>query len=240
MKRAKRNKKQEEDVPGPENGKAKEPPLSTKKPRMTVIKEDTDLRLQVFSTSIQEDISSSVTARCWIEEMLPDDIIYHIMVLLPPGSAAVAARSCRRWYACAPKHLQNKLSSRQMFHQVETLQWAAEEGMPLYVKLAANEGSLEVLHWLVEEKHITLTWTWLASAATASRLEVMQWMFVHGCPLDPRVCHHAARNGQLEALKWFQMQQQGLSVKASAWRIIDTAAKYGQLQVLQWLSNHGT
>jgi len=65
-------------------------------------------------------------------------------------------------------------------------------------------------------------------------LEMMQWLYNHGCPWDALTCAYAARSGHLRVLQWAREHHCPWDWLTPAW-----AAEHGHLEVLQWAREHG-
>ncbi|KAL6049491.1 Ankyrin repeat-containing domain [Balamuthia mandrillaris] len=181
--------------------------------------------------------------RCWIEELLPEELLCHIFNFLPEDGAAVAARTCHRWFRCCPEALRHVVPHHTLFRHLPLLKWAVgSDGYTLLkdyplaytIHAAAAEGSIEVVEWLVLKKSVRRDngqWEWVAAAASAGRLDVLRWLHGQGFALsDETACVSAAKQGHLDALKW-------LHVHGCPWGTdtCEAAAFGGRLDVLDWL-----
>ena len=127
-------------------------------------------------------------------------------------------------------------------------------------RLAAREGSLNILKWIRENgwpwdgficcnaayhKYLKiLKWarknnypwdeTTCQYAIGNGHLEILKWARENGCYWNWETCAHAARNGHLEMLKWFRKNN-------CPWnsRICLIAAINGHLKILQWAHENG-
>ncbi|KAL6044717.1 Ankyrin repeat-containing domain, partial [Balamuthia mandrillaris] len=184
---------------------------------------------------------------CWINELLPDDLLYTLLAHLPPGAAGIAARTCRRWYSCCPSSLRNKLGARAISSSIPLLRWARRSGLTpakpaACCVAAAEQGQLHILKWLRKHGFPVLTQEIAPAAARGAHLKVLQWLVSveeqepehRGVRLlVPSVCAAAARMGHLEVLRW-------LKEKGCPWdyHTYVAAAEEGHLEVLQWIVAH--
>ncbi|KAL6063036.1 Ankyrin repeat domain containing protein [Balamuthia mandrillaris] len=165
---------------------------------------------------------------CLVEELLPDELLCHVLEQLPAGAVAVAARTCRRWFACCPSLLRHMLSVELACSSLPMLQWALANGYAMGKQTcarAAKRGDLDMLVWLQERG---CPWSRKAckQAAKGGHLEVLQWLHQKGCPWDERTCRAAAENGHFEVLKW--AREQGCHWDS---RTMEGAARNGDLDV---------
>ncbi|KAL6054560.1 Ankyrin repeat domain-containing protein [Balamuthia mandrillaris] len=179
----------------------------------------------------------TTTGRRHIEDLLADEVLCHILQMLPQADLAVAARACRRWHACCPSAVIPKLSIRWAGSSLAAVQWAClQEGCPLDERIchsAAWNGRLEVLRW-ARENGCPWDECTCVFAAESGHLEVLQWARENGCPWDERTFSHAASAGHLEVLQWVALNGGVWDGQACAF-----AAKNGHLEVLQWAREVG-
>ncbi|KAL6079043.1 Ankyrin repeat domain containing protein [Balamuthia mandrillaris] len=189
--------------------------------------------------------------RCLVEEMIPDEVMCHILCMLPRGMSAVAARTCHRWFSCTPLHLRQRLSIRTACSNLTMLAWAQQNGCLLCedsCMAAAGEGCTETLQWTLlqlQEKlrqaepqlvhdipSQALCFRLSKCAASNGHLHVLEWLEQHKdfVVWDEKACEKAALNGHLEVLQW-------LRSKGCPWNngTAIAAAKNGHLEVLQWI-----
>ncbi|KAL6061763.1 Ankyrin repeat domain containing protein [Balamuthia mandrillaris] len=189
--------------------------------------------------------------RCLIEEMLPDEVMCHILGMLPRGMSAVAARTCHRWFSCTPLHLRQRLSIRTACSNLTMLAWAQQNGYQLCEEscvAAVGEGCTETLQWTLlqlqgkrrqAEPQLAhdipsqaLCFRLSKCAASNGHLHVLEWLEQHNsfAVWDEKACEKAALNGHLEILRW-------LRSKGCPWNhgTAVAAAKNGHLEVLQWI-----
>ncbi|KAL6072384.1 Ankyrin repeat domain-containing protein [Balamuthia mandrillaris] len=162
---------------------------------------------------LRSTAASKDAATCWIEALLPEELLCHILQFLPDSWVAAAARTCRRWYSCAPAHLRQTVEAEAVCSSLAMLQWAVANGCPLKEEIcaeAAFQGQLEALQWARKQQQGRPCWGERACSCAASggHLAVLQWLRAQGCPWDHRVdiCPSAAENGRLEVLKWAREQ----------------------------------
>ncbi|KAL6076959.1 Ankyrin repeat domain-containing protein [Balamuthia mandrillaris] len=142
---------------------------------------------------------------CWIEELLPTELLWMVLRLLPRDAVGVAARTCRRWFSSCPEELRYRLSARGACSSLALLQWALGNGYSLQhntIAAAARKGQLEVVRWLHEERGREWAEDICAEAARHGHLEVLKWVREQGCPWNADVCLQAALNGRVEVLRW--------------------------------------
>ncbi|KAL6059777.1 Ankyrin repeat domain containing protein [Balamuthia mandrillaris] len=199
-----------------------------------------------------------------VEELLPAEMLCHILQALPKDSVAPASRTCRRWYACSPPGVRHKLSMRWACSSLAALQWVRlDQDCPLSANtcaLAAAQGQLQVLQWAREHgfpwdestcnaaaetgQLKVLQWarengapwdeTTCTNAAAGGHLEVLQWARANGCPWDEDTCTLAAFNGHLEVLQWARENSCPWDALTCAY-----AAEGGHLDVLRWARANG-
>ncbi|KAJ8601271.1 hypothetical protein CTAYLR_010697 [Chrysophaeum taylorii] len=100
-------------------------------------------------------------------------------------------------------------------------------------KIAAREGTLEVLKW-ARANECPWDEDVCEEAARGGHLDVLKWARVNGCPWNAAVCTAAARGGHIEVLKWARANE----CPWNEWTFAD-AAFYGHLNVLTWARAHG-
>ncbi|KAL6051405.1 Ankyrin repeat domain-containing protein [Balamuthia mandrillaris] len=198
-----------------------------------------------------EEASGGATPTCFIEELLPEEVLCCVLHMVPKNMVAIAARTCRRWFRCSPAGLRFLLPGRTVCTRMELLQWAVQHGFLLdenknnrnhlsAFKAAAEAGNLQVLQWLYQTKpsffHISNDDLTLVCDAAAARghLTVLQWLRGVGCCWDAWTCASAARGSHLAVLQWARAQ-------GCPWNedTCTQAAATGQLHVLQWARANG-
>ncbi|KAL6076337.1 Ankyrin repeat domain-containing protein [Balamuthia mandrillaris] len=183
-------------------------------------------------------------ACCWVEDLLPEELLCHILGILcakdeeeGEGSVAAAARTCRRWYRCAPSGLRHKFSLSWACSSMATLQWAhLGQGLHLGTEVCANAaftGNLEMVQW-AREQGCPWDETTCRLAARGGHLAVLEWARDRGCPWDEFTCKEAAGRGHLEVLKWAR-------AKGCPWDedTCTNAARGGHWEVLKWARENG-
>lgn len=71
-------------------------------------------------------------------------------------------------------------------------------------------------------------------AARFGRLELVEYLYIHGCPWDVRTCMMAAGKGHLNVVKWLRCVGCPWNAGTSA-----SAAANGRLDVLKWCQANG-
>jgi hypothetical protein len=103
------------------------------------------------------------------------------------------------------------------------------------MKMAAENGRIDVLEWLVEQGLHTSLDTYVC-AARGGHIHVLEWLQSQdGSVLyysRPSICAAAAGGGSIETLKWLRSQNPFYSWDESACR---AAAKGGHFDTLKWL-----
>ncbi|KAL6070695.1 Ankyrin repeat-containing domain [Balamuthia mandrillaris] len=183
------------------------------------------------------------TARCWVEEMLPNELLSLVLKHLPQCDVAPAARTCRRWFSCSPPELRRKLSLQWACSSLTALQWAHpippqlpechSRPAQLVCQHVAANGCLGALQWARANGY-----PWndrvCMHAAENGHLEVLKWARENGCPWNAMTCTWAARGGHLEVLRW--ARENGCPWNAMT---CSEAARNGHLEVLQWARENG-
>ncbi|KAL6057546.1 Ankyrin repeat-containing domain [Balamuthia mandrillaris] len=90
-------------------------------------------------------------------DALPDELLCHIIGMLPRGMVPVAARTCKRWFACSPARPRRFLCWRTLCGSVSLLQWGLRLNPPPFLTVhvcnwAAEQGQLDVLKWVRERQ----------------------------------------------------------------------------------------
>ncbi|KAL6069312.1 Ankyrin repeat domain-containing protein [Balamuthia mandrillaris] len=117
-----------------------------------------------------------------IEDILPEEMLSHVLAKLPEDSVAPAARACRRSYRCSPPLLRHRLSLKWACSSLDALKWGRANGCP----------------WDEETCRF---------AAMHGQLEALQWARGNGCPWNEWTCKWAAAAGHLEQVL---LQEKGL------------------------------
>lgn len=117
---------------------------------------------------------------------------------------------------------------------IPVLQWLIQQGCELddsiYVAAAYN-GQLEVLKWLDQQGYKIFKEDLCAFAARGGHFEVLKWLRSKDCPWSTQTCAKAASGGHLKILKWLRKHGCPWDVSATYF-----AAKNGHLEILNWLS----
>ena len=88
----------------------------------------------------------------------------------------------------------------------------------------------DVLKWAVLEHHRAMTWWSCTEAAKRGRLDMLRFMYQHGCHCDSSAFVQAAIRNDMEMIQW--LCEQKCPIDAS---ICAAAAANGHLALLQWL-----
>ena len=110
------------------------------------------------------------------------------------------------WYDYAGEDDLIALAARE--GHLELLQWLIhlhpEHGLPLddVLENAAKYGHLELVRWLCKEGCFVMNETVMEDAAIGGKLEVVQWLRGEGCPWDFVTCDMAVTHGHVEVLHW--------------------------------------
>lgn len=91
---------------------------------------------------------------------------------------------------------------------------------------AARKNQLEVLKWFVVEKGIPLPSETLNQAVISDNLDILKFLYAHGCTFNESATATAAIRGNIEILEW--LTQNGCSVSGNI-------AKNASLPALKWL-----
>jgi hypothetical protein len=95
----------------------------------------------------------------------------------------------------------------------------------------AYTNKLELLKWIREEKKCEWDYRTINVAARQGNLEMVKYCVANECPIDTRACASAAIDGHLECLKYLSEE-----VKAPwDFRTADWAAENGHLHILEYL-----
>ena len=167
-----------------------------------------------------------------------------------PLSVAVRSAAWFRWalrLGC-PFVWDEKLSERMARHgAVNALSWARTHDLKWGSNActnAARHGHLAILQMVAREFPLALANKRLdprmfgkqvfAQAACNGGVEILQWLFDHGCPWDEWTCAAAAQHGHLEALKWAR-------ANGCPWNMwcLNNAARHGHDEVIQWARANG-
>jgi hypothetical protein len=173
------------------------------------------------------------------------------------------------WFAHndCPMRLYNCLLSAVVGGHLNLVKWFDESysvqvgHQELMCCLAASNGRLDVMHWLVETGRCVGNRDVFASAAEGGNLEIVKLLREKGCPWDVFTCADAAKGGHLEVLKWLHGEgcpwDNRTSFKAAAyghlellkwvrenacpvdWFICAIAVRHGQVEVLRWAREEG-
>jgi hypothetical protein len=95
----------------------------------------------------------------------------------------------------------------------------------------ASTNKLEFLKWAREEKKCKWDYKTIYAAACQGNLEMVKYCVANQCPINTWACEYAAKNGQLECLKYLREE-----VKApwDSWTAT-RAAQSGHLHILEYL-----
>ena len=95
--------------------------------------------------------------------------------------------------------------------------------------VAAEQGHVELVKWMIEERGFRMDLELMRYAALGGNLELVKWLRGKGCNWDTKTCRFATRRGQLEVLQW--LRANGCPWDADT---CITAARYGHLETLRW------
>ncbi|KAL6053546.1 Replication factor A/ankyrin repeat domain-containing protein, partial [Balamuthia mandrillaris] len=143
---------------------------------------------------------------------LPDELLCYLLEMIPKSHVAAAARACRRWYACSPPHLRQRLSLEWAGSSRATMRWSRLHNPGLtrdstkICTAAAASGNLDLLHWARDNGY---SWDQATCAAAArnGHLEALKWARENGCPWNIKTCTAAAEHGHLEVLQWLRKKR---------------------------------
>lgn len=124
--------------------------------------------------------------------------------------------------------------------QVHVLQWLKQKYRKKYSYIeetqhwnkksyveAAKNGKLNVLRWLCQ---MICPWDDEVYIIANDDIELLTWLWEHGCVLNENICCAAVQEGNLKLLQW--LYQQGCQLTP---RVIYTASKCNQPEILQWI-----
>ena len=95
----------------------------------------------------------------------------------------------------------------------------------------AETNKLELLKWAREEKKCKLDGRMIETAAKQGNLEMVKYCVANKCPMDDYACAHAAKYGHLECLKYLHEEVKAPWNSYTASR----AAQKGHLHILEYL-----
>ena len=100
-----------------------------------------------------------------------------------------------------------------------------------FCEQVARTNKLELLKWAREEKKCEWDWRTITEAAHKGNLEMVKYCFANECPINERACARAAKNGQLECLKYLREEAK------APWDFLTAtwAADNGHLHILEYL-----
>lgn len=123
------------------------------------------------------------------------------------------------------------------------IEWLAERGCPLTedtIGGIGQGGSIEILSWVVENRHIENFNNLLTKAASEGHLEILQWVeknLLEEFPFDKwdsELCCHAAESGSREIIQWLK----GKGFRCDE-KTCQFAASSGEFELVQWLIASG-
>ncbi|KAL6066539.1 Ankyrin repeat domain containing protein [Balamuthia mandrillaris] len=194
-----------------------------------------------------------------VEELLPDELLCHILHMLPDDTVAIAARTCKRWFACSKRgpppcrDLRYRLSAKRACSTVSLLQWGVQQqrlipwnakafldSTTITCNLAAEQGALDVI--LYARKRLCCPLNAIdcpVHAAKGGHLNVLKWAILEEkCYRHPNCCLEAARNGHLHVLKWLREEAQCEWDLSACIEAVEKEAKLSEKEkneVLDWI-----
>ena len=202
---------------------------------------------------------------------LPIEILERILNKIDTDWHQVLMNVSRTWYhVTLGLRLRNNMERKRTtpikiaFHSMPLLKWAkypliggTDKGLYIYnCHYLAGKGYLDVLKWLynkgnirhsqlltsVSHKHFTdagSDWTLPIKTATQSaakngQLEVLKWLRDQDAEWDETICRDAAKNGHFELLKW--SYENGCPWNKD---VTMFAAQNNQTEIVKWLIDNG-
>ena len=101
-------------------------------------------------------------------------------------------------------------------------------------QIPARRGNLEVLKYLYEHGCAVINEATFSAAARGGHMHIIQWLLDMGCTMSPSACAAAAEAGNLELLKWLRKNGCKWDEDSCA-----SAACGGHYQILKWLRENG-
>jgi len=178
-------------------------------------------------------------------ETLPYEIINHISTFFTNsdhGNFIIATRNIHT--ACRDETKKKYATKKGVVHfckhgDLEMVQYCHRIHLEFTkdaMDLAAENGHLEIVKWLHENRTEGCTTNAMNSAARNGHLEMVQWLHAmhtenrnEGCTVD--TMNLAAMNGHLEIVKWLHKHRnEGCTTGAMDW-----AAMNGHFEIVKWL-----
>jgi Ankyrin repeats (many copies) len=89
---------------------------------------------------------------------------------------------------------------------LQVLQWLRAHGCPWVTsdvaEAAAHSGNVQMMAWLQQQPGVVLTAAAMTAAARANRQEMCEYLYSQNCPWHEGVCSTAAYGGHLQLLLW--------------------------------------
>jgi hypothetical protein len=105
----------------------------------------------------------------------------------------------------------------------------------IIISLAALHGHIPIVQWIHQQHPIDTPWIYTArNAAEGGHLDLLQWAYANGCPLDDWVTCKAAAIGRLDIIQWARSQDCPWDEYTPRY-----AAKEGHLHVVEWVMANG-
>ena len=182
-------------------------------------------------------------------DALPEEMAAMVLGFAAPPhrihTAPLLRLVCRRWAALvdAPTVTPSRFVDG-LFKDGATLnllEWALSVGAvdaSSLCSIAARYGPLELLVWA---RGRAFPWdsSTFVSAAEGGRVDILDWLFVNGCPLtstdsERECCSAAALGGHMAALSWLHGNHFAWDARTCA-----HAASGGHMRLLKWARRHG-
>ncbi|EFA78202.1 hypothetical protein PPL_08852 [Heterostelium album PN500] len=131
-------------------------------------------------------------------------------------------------------------------HNLPMLKFLFDVVSTYYVNLtsimiyACHYGSLETCKFLYHEGlkkihgSLTLSESHMINAAEHGHLDIVRWLYEHGCPTNSEVLKRTVNKGHLDILIWIHENDQ-LAPSSFYAELMDTAATKGFLDIVKWI-----
>jgi hypothetical protein len=135
--------------------------------------------------------------------------------------------------------LKEKFKVKEM-SSISTLEWAWKQiwlrrswwdKEKVFCWEVARKNKLELLKWAREEKKCKWDGSTIKAAARQGNLEMVKYCVANECPIDEKACAWAAENGDLEVLKYLREEVKApWDLSTACW-----AAQNGHLHIFEYL-----